>query len=259
MSKTRHDDVFVCPALHDPVTTLTHEFSNHHQIPRHVHPEHQLIYACRGVMTGWTLAGSWIVPPQRAVWIPAETPHAITMHGAVSMRTLYVQPRLLRLSANCCVVNVSPLLRELILHACTFPVLRKRVRSQANLIDMILDQLRVVEISPLQLIHPSDPRAARIAEALSKDPGDTRSLEAICERAGASRRTIERIFLSETNMSLGRWRQQLRLACSLRLLATGEKITRVAFETGYSTPSAFIAMFRKALGTTPRRYFGARG
>ena len=176
MSKKRHDDVFVCPVLRDPVTTLTHEFPNHHQIPRHVHPEHQLIYACRGVMTVWTLQGSWIVPPQRAVWIPAETPHAITMHGAVSMRTLYVQPRLLRLSASCCVVNVSPLLRELILHACTFPVLRRHVRSQANLIDLILDQLRVVEISPLQLIHPTDPRAARIAEALSKDPGDTRAL-----------------------------------------------------------------------------------
>jgi len=258
MSKTRQE-AFVCPALPDPVTTLTHEFPNHHEIPRHVHPEHQLIYACRGVMTVWTSEGTWIVPPQRAVWIPAKTPHAITMHGAVSMRTLYVKPRLLRLSRNCCVVNVSPLLRELILHACTFPVLRRRAPAQAHLIDTILDQLRVVEIAPLQLIHPTDARATRVAEALAKDPGDTRSLEAICARAGASRRTIERIFLSETNMSLGRWRQQLRLAASLRLLANGEKITRVAFETGYSTPSAFIAMFRKALGTTPRRYFGARG
>jgi len=258
MSKTRQE-TFVCPALPDPVTTLTHEFTSHHEIPRHVHPEHQLIYACRGVMTVWTHEGTWIVPPQRAVWIPAKTPHAITMHGAVSMRTLYVKPRLLRLSRHCCVVNVSPLLRELILHACTFPVLRRRAAAQAHLIDTILDQLRVVEIAPLQLIHPTDPRAARIAEALAKDPGDARSLEAICERAGASRRTIERIFLSETNMSLGRWRQQLRLAASLRLLANGEKITRIAFETGYSTPSAFIAMFRKALGTTPRRYFAARG
>ena len=257
MSKKRQDEeVIVCPALRDPVTTLTHEFATQHEIPRHVHPEHQLIYASRGVMTVWTSEGTWIVPPQRAVWIPARTPHAITMHGAVSMRTLYVKPNLLQLARNCCVVHVSPLLRELILHACTFPVLRRRAREQAHLIDMILDQLRVVEISPLQLPHPTDPRAARIAEALAKDPGDARPLEDICARAGASRRTIERIFLSETNMSLGRWRQQLRLATSLRLLANGEKITRVAFETGYSTPSAFIAMFRKALGTTPRQYFG---
>lgn len=254
MSQKRQD-VEVCPALPNPVTTLTYEFVADHEIPQHLHPEHQLIYACRGVMTVRTSEGTWVVPPQRAVWIPAETPHGITMHGAVSLRTLYVKPRLVRLSRNCCVVNVSPLLRELILHACTFPSLQRRVKAQAHLIDMIVDQLKIMEISPLQLIHPTDPRAARIAEALSNDPGDSRSLEAICERAGASKRTIERIFETETGMSLGQWRQQLRLVRSLRLLAAGEKITRVALESGYSTPSAFIAMFRKALGTTPRQYF----
>jgi AraC-like DNA-binding protein len=115
--------------------------------------------------------------------------------------------------------------------------------------------LKVVEISPLQLVYPSDPRGVRVAEVLSVDPGDPRSLNAICADAGASKRTIERIFLSETHLSLGQWRQQLRLVRSLRLLAAGEKITRVAFDLGYSTPSAFIAMFRKALGTTPRQYF----
>jgi len=156
------------------------------------------------------------------------------------------------------VVSVSTLLRELILQACTFPALRKRVKAEAHLIDVIIDQLKIVEIAPLQLIHPTDPRAARVAEVLSNDPGDTRPLEEVCQCAGASRRTIERLFQSETNMSLGQWRQQLRLARSLRLLAEGQKITRVATEMGYSTPSAFIAMFRRALGTTPRRYFGRR-
>jgi len=203
--------------------------------------------------------GRWIVPPQRGVWIPAETPHQVSIHGSVSMRTLYFKPRLVvRFSRSCCVVNVSPLLRELILHACTFPALRRRVRAQAHLIDVIIDQLRAVEISPLQLIHPTDPRAVRIADGLLEDPGDPRSLDAICKSAGASKRTIERIFHAETHMSLGQWRQQLRLVRSLRLLAAGEKITRVAVDLGYSTPSAFIAMFRKALGTTPRQYFEAR-
>lgn len=237
------------------MTALTHEFPSDHEIPPHVHPEHQLIYASRGVMTVWTRDGTWVVPPQRAVWIPAMTPHGIKMHGAVSMRTLYFKARLLRLSRSCCVVSVSPLLRELILHACTFKALRRRAKAQAHLIDMIVDQLKVVEISPLQLIHPTDPRAARIAALLSEDLADTRSLEAICADAGASKRTIERLFQAETNMSLGQWRQQLRLVRSLHLLAAGQKITRVALEAGYSTPSAFIAMFRKALGTTPRRYF----
>jgi len=245
----------VCPALPDPVTTLTHEFARDHEIPPHIHPEHQLIYASRGVMTVWTPEGTWVVPPQRAVWIPATTPHGIAMHGAVSMRTLYFKPRLVRLARNCCVVNVSPLLRELILHACTFRALRRRVNAESHLIDAIVDQLKVVEISPLQLIHPTDPRAARIAAALWEHPADARPLEAICAGAGASKRTIERLFQSETNMSLGQWRQQLRLVRSLPLLAAGHKITHVALEAGYSTPSAFIAMFRKALGTTPRKYF----
>jgi len=250
--------VIACGPLPNPVTTLTHEFPGDHEVPTHTHPEHQLIYACRGVMTVWTDEGIWVVPPQRAVWIPAKTPHRITMAGPVSMRTLYVKPRLVRLSRNCCVVNVSPLLRELILHACRFPALRRRVKAEAHLIDTIIDQLEILETSPLHLINPNDPRAARIADALSADPADPRPLAEVCRRAGASKRTIERLFQSETHMSLGEWRQQLRLLRSLRLLAAGEPITRVALESGYSTPSAFIAMFRKALGTTPRRYFEHR-
>ncbi len=200
--------------------------------------------------------GSWAVPPQRAVLIPGRTPHAITMHGAVSMRTLYFKPRLLKL-AHCQVVSVSPLLRELILHACSFPSLRRRSKSEAHLIDVILDQLRALQVAPLQLLHPVEPRAARVAAMLSNDPADARSLDELCARAGASKRTIERLFLSETRMSLGQWRQQLRLVRSLPLLAAGEKISHVALECGYSTPSAFIAMFRRALGTTPRQYFAS--
>jgi AraC-like DNA-binding protein len=102
-----------------------------------------------------------------------------------------------------------------------------------------------------------DRRAVRVAEALQRDPSEQRSLEAVCKRAGASKRTIERLFQVETHLSLGKWRQQLRLMRSLQLLAAGEKITHAALETGYSTSSAFIAMFRKTLGTTPGRYFAA--
>ena len=244
-----------CGPLPHPITPLSYEFSGGHEIPTHLHPEHQLIYASRGVMTVWVKDVTWVVPPQRAVWIPARTPHRITIHGAVSMRTLYVKTRLITFSRTCCVVGVSPLLRELILHACTFPGLRQRVAAEAHIIAMIVDQLERLEVTPLQLIHPSDSRAARIAAALSTDPGDRRSLAALCEAAGASKRTIERIFQLETHMSLGQWRQQVRLVHSLRLLAAGNKISHVALDSGYSTPSAFIAMFRKALGTTPQRYF----
>jgi AraC-like DNA-binding protein len=159
------------------------------------------------------------------------------------------------LPRNCCVVNVSSLLRELILHACTFPTLTKRIQVQGRLIDVILDQLETVQSIPLQLANPSDARAVRVADILSNDPSDPRPLQDICKRTGASKRTVERLFQLETHMTLGEWRRQLRLLRSMRLLAADEKITHVALEAGYSTPSAFIAMFRRVFGTTPGRYF----
>ncbi len=202
-----------------------------------------------------TSAGTWVVPAQRAVWIPARTPHSIVISGAVSMRTVYLRPGTVKLPRACGVVNVSALLQHLILHLCTHKKLSRRSRIQANLIDVLIDQLETVAAVPLQLPSPSDPRAARVAATLLRNPGPAHSLAAACKQAGASKRTIERLFQQETHLSLGKWRQQLRLMRSLQLLAAGEKISHAALEAGYSTPSAFIAMFKKALGTTPRRYF----
>jgi AraC-like DNA-binding protein len=251
-SASGHD----CPRLPSQVTALSFDFVHGHVIPEHFHQEDQLVYACRGVMTVRTSEGSWVVPAQRAVWIPARTRHSISIAGAVSMRTLYLRARLVKhLPRNCCVVNVSPLLQELILHACGFRALGRRSKLHAHLIDFIIDQLKTVKTVPLQLRSPSDPRAARVAALLQSDPSDSTALDEVCKEVGASKRTIERIFQQETHLSVGRWRQQLRLMRSLQLLAAGEKITHAALEAGYSTPSAFIAMFRKALGTTPRRYF----
>jgi AraC-like DNA-binding protein len=248
--------VHACPKLPSSVTTLAYEFAHGHVIPEHFHPEDQLVYACHGVMTVRTDQGTWVVPAQRAVWIPALTPHSIAMSGAVSMRTLYLRARMVRrLPRTCCVVNVSTLLQELLLHTCTHPTLSRRSKTHAHLIDLLVDQLEMVRAIPLQLPSLSDARAVRVAEILQRNLGDSYSLEKACKRAGASKRTIERLFQQETHLSLGKWRQQLRLMRSLQLLAAGEKITHAALEAGYSTPSAFIAMFRRALGTTPGRYF----
>jgi AraC-like DNA-binding protein len=153
------------------------------------------------------------------------------------------------------VVNVSPLLQQLIVHLCSLGKLNRKSKTLAHLIDVLIDQLETVQAVPLQLPSPSDSRAARVAAALQGNPDNSRSLAWACKKAGAGKRTIERLFQQETRMSLGKWRQQLRLLRSLQLLAAGEKISHAALEAGYSTPSAFIAMFRKALGTTPRRYF----
>lgn len=160
-----------------------------------------------------------------------------------------------RLPRMCCVINVSSLLQHLIVHLCSYGKLSRRTKVQGHLIAVLIDQLDAVKTMPLQLPTPKDPRAARVAAALQSAPGEARAVDWACKQAGASKRTIERLFRQETRLSLGKWRQQLRLLRSLQLLAAGEKITSAALEAGYSTPSAFVAMFRKALGTTPRKYF----
>lgn len=238
------------------ITTLTHDYAAGHVIPLHFHDRDQLVYASRGVMTVRTGDGTWVVPTYRAVWIPAKVPHTITMSGIVAMRTLYLKPRLARaLPRDCCVVNVSPLLKELTLHACAFASLRKTIPWQRHLIEVIIDQLETIQMVPLQLPNPTDPRALRIAQALLIDPSESRPLRQLCKAAGAGKRTVERLFQEDVGISFGKWRQQLRLMRAMQLLAEGKKVTHAALEAGYSTPSAFISMFRKTLGTTPGLYF----
>jgi len=239
------------------IMSLTHDYAAGHLIPLHFHNRDQLVYAARGVMTISTEDGAWVVPTHRAVWIPASVAHTVAMSGAVAMRTLYLRPRLAaRLPRDCCVVNVLPLLRELILHVCAIGSLKQTVKAQHHLILLLLDQLEASTKVPLQLRNPCDPRARRVAEELLANPGDRRPLAQMCKRSGASKRTIERLFQDELGLTFSKWRQQLRLMHALRLLAEGAKITYVALESGYSTPSAFISMFKRALGTTPAAYFG---
>jgi len=257
MSQKRQTGIF--DRSGDPrsaIATLTHDYPAGHVVPLHFHDRDQLVYASRGVMTVRTRSGTWVVPPHRAVWIPSEIPHSIAMLGWVAMRTLYLKPRLTkRLPRDCCVINVSPLLKELILHACAVRTLKKTVKWQAHLVAVILHQLEAVQTIPLQLPHLSDPRLVRIAEILMRDPRDCRTLTQLCKRTGAGKRSVERLFQQEVGMTFGKWRQQLRLMQGLRLLAEGAKVTHAALESGYSTPSAFTSMFRKALGITPSSYF----
>lgn len=240
------------------VSTLTYNYTNGYEIPRHFHEQDQLLYGICGAMAVTTDEGMWVVPPNRAVWIPAKTDHSIVMWGAVTMNTLYLRPRMItQFGRQCRVLNVSSLMKELLLEACRIGSLHRRKPAQARLIGIILDQLEEAPAVPLRVPMPVDARALKIAAILRNDPADRRPLSALCRTCGASKRTIERLFREETGITFGRWRQQVSLVHAIRLLAEGNKVTSVALEAGYNSPSAFIAMFKKVLGMTPAQYLGS--
>lgn len=228
-----------------------------HVINWHAHKRAQLLYAVSGVMRVATNAGVWIVPPQRAVWIPPGIEHQVQAQGTpLSMRSLYIRPDLLAgLPDTCCVVGVSPLLRELIAAVMAIGRHPPTGSREDRLIRVLLDQIEDVRVQPLHLPMPRDRRLAAIARSLTDDPSDGRTLADWAADAGASERTLARLFHAETGMSFGTWRQQVRLLAALARLARGESVTAVALDLGYASQSAFIAMFRRALGQTPGRYF----
>ena len=248
-----------CPVpehLPRPVVGVAADWNPGEAIPRHRHRRAQLVYAASGVMTVTTREGTWVVPPQRAVWVPGATHHAIHMSGRVAMRTLYLEPDARDgLPRVCCVVGVSPLLRELILRVVALPQPHPLGGAEERLVAVALDEIATTPVAPLHLPTPADERLVRVAQALRAAPDSDRTLADWARVAGASVRTLERLFLRDTGMSFGAWRRQLRLLRALERLAGGESVTAVSLALGYDSPSAFIAMFRRQLGTTPGDYF----
>jgi AraC-like DNA-binding protein/quercetin dioxygenase-like cupin family protein len=238
------------------VAGLAKEFPSGYLIESHQHTRSQLLYASTGVMTVTTNEGIWVVPPLRAVWIPSQTQHQIKASGNLSMRTLYIDPEHCdRTPEHCCVVTVSPLLRELILSAVKMPTYYPMDSPEEHIMTVILDQIQHLDVKPLSLPIPKENRLNKIFLELSKNPGDKRTLEEWGKLVGATRRTLTRLFHSEVGMSFGQWRQQIRVLESLRRLALNEPVISVAIDLGYDSPSAFISMFKKALGKTPGQYF----
>jgi AraC-like DNA-binding protein/quercetin dioxygenase-like cupin family protein len=256
MPKKRH--WFFDPRKYQVRTATESEYADGQVIRTHSHLWHQLVYASRGVMTVRTPEGSWVVPTNRGVWVPARTRHSIEMSGRVLMRTLYLVPSLDKsLPDRCKVVAISPLLREVILRMVELDSLSVRRAAHAHLISVLLDHLQIMEADPVHLPIPRDRRAKRIAAILQSEPSEKRSLIELAKIAGASKRTIERIFKLETGLGFGKWRQQLKLGHALRLLAAGDAVTTVAMDVGYDSVSAFISAFRMTFGKTPGQYFRA--
>jgi AraC-like DNA-binding protein/quercetin dioxygenase-like cupin family protein len=236
------------------IRSLATDYRTGTRLDLHRHQWPQLVYAARGVMTVEVDNASWVVPAHRAVWVPALTEHQIEMTGAVAMRTLYLAPELNNgLPDRCETVEVSPLLRELILEVVRRGMLHRDLPEESRLIGVLLDQLARIEAAPLRLPMPRHPRLQSILERLRTAPFEELTLEGLANEAGMSARTLERIF-AEIDLTFARWRQRRRILHALRLLANDEPVTQVALAVGYQSPSAFIAAFKRELGVTPGEY-----
>lgn len=239
-----------------PIAAMAKDFAAGFRVARHRHERAQLVFAASGVMQVTTTGGIWVVPPHRALWIPGAVDHEIHCTGDVAMRTLYIrQDAATGLPRSVCVLAIQPLLRELILEAVKLPLDYGERDRDGRIMALILDELRALPVLPLHLPMPRDPRLARICTAVMAAPALRRRLAAWGDEVGASSRTLARLFLRETGMSFGAWCRQARLLSALARLAEGQKVTSIALDLGYDSPSAFTSMFRRHLATTPSRYF----
>ncbi len=237
-------------------------------IEPHFHEQAQLVYPAHGLLGVTTSRGTWMAPPNRAVWIPAGAEHQHRAYGTTDFRGLLFPAELTRgvaggPGAQPAVVAVSGLLRELILAltsaeaAVAGPDGARADGARRRLERVTLDQLRESSEQPLHLPEPGDDRLRAVTALLREDPGNPATLAELGRRAGASARTLSRLFDQELAMSFHRWRTQLRIHHALVLLAAGTSVTDTAIECGWSNPSSFIEAFARAAGTTPGRYQAA--
>lgn len=230
-------------------------------LPSHTHKRGQCLYAITGVLTVMTSEGSWLVPPYRALWIPAGVAHTVYMGGAVSTRSAYVLPEVAakaQLPTHCTVISVSPLLHALLSEAVDVPAQYTLGSRDDDLMRLLVAEIARMPALPLNTPLPQEPRLARLCHALLQSPSMDVDIDTMARKADMSRRSFTRLFREQTGMSFSNWRQQACLLAALGRLARGQSVTRVAVELGYSSPSAFAVAFRRTLGATPSQYLAPR-
>ncbi len=239
-----------------PVVGLMEEWMPADQAP-HVHRRHQLLCAASGVIHVTTSVGEWVLPATRAIWIGSGTLHSTLVRRPAHTRVLYIDPDVYPMpdGAQCRVVAVNPLMREVIAACASAPWDYPADSPQARLASVLVDQVRATDHTSVDLPYPTDTRALRLANLLRTDPANRQPLESLAGQVGSSPRTIERLFQKEAGLSFGRWRQRQRLLTALEQLAYGESVTNVALDVGYESASSFVAAFKAVFGMTPARYF----
>ncbi|HEY0229838.1 MAG TPA: helix-turn-helix transcriptional regulator [Dokdonella sp.] len=240
------------------IVATANEYPGGHRVPRHRHRRGQLLYASTGIMVVGTEAGRWIVPPERAVWIPAGVAHEVHALVHVSTRSVYVDPLLgSALPTDCRVIAISPLVRELLLETADLPLDAGKGSRTDLILSLIVHEIERAPVLPLDIPFPADARLARRCRAYLEHPSPHETIDDWCGDLAMSRRTFTRRFRAETGVSFANWCRQAAIFAALPRLAAGEAITPLAFDLGYESASAFATMFKRVVGVPPSRYLAA--
>lgn len=258
--------------LPQPVALMSKSFPAGFHIAPHTHARDQLLYAVGGTMQVRTDSHAWIVPPDRALYLPAGIEHRVDMRGPVEMRTLYIASGAGRLAGGephppvpaamaglprtVTVFAASLLLRALVPALLEEPVAWQPGSRGDRIAGLLLDEITRAEPLALSIPMPQDRRLLRLCEAMLEAPDAPLSLDAWAHRAGASRRTLARLFQHECGMTFTAWRQRVRFHSAVDALSHGVPVAEVARACGYRSPSAFTAAFRQVLGVPPRSLAG---
>ncbi len=225
----------------------------------HEHPWPQLTFSTRGVIRLSTADGSYIVPPSRALWVPANVAHSVALIEDAELRTIYLHAWLAPPWEKCEVLEISALLRALMLALDTTPdglplADGNAAQRERWIAPLLIDELERATQIRIDVPLPLDKGLRRLCEALLQNPADRATLAERAAAIGASERTVARRFQTELHMSWQQWRQQAVLAHALPLLARGMAVSHVATASGYATDSAFCAMFKAATGKSPTAF-----
>jgi len=254
-STTPHPPGFE-PNAQRPVRLLARDLQGEQLLRPHSHPWGQVTFALEGIVRVSSGNSSWIVPPLRAIWIPPDLTHGLVTLEHTRLRVLYIDRASTPFAGrDCKVLEVSPLLRELIVALAASDGIGTR---ESLIRALILDELGRLATLPICVPMPTDKRLKALCEMLIANPASDRTFAQWARRAGASPRTLARLFERELGMSFRAWRQQMRLAHAAPMITRGLPLSQVAAQLGYASQSAFSAMFKKTFGQSPSAFFAAK-